>query len=222
MAAGPPERSAEATACNGTPVKVYACNGDDRRMLCGAAVQAVHFFRQFSLTRREPLRVDLCHDALATVSGSAIGRYDRATGQVKLLSFGAYRRQVAKDSPFGAPASRALYQSFGVHEIAHAIADKNFRIYPVPWLAQEYIAAVAQFATMEPGLRSRILERYRLKGFRTTESMSSIYYQLDPSAFAIKAYLHFTALDDPGAFLQDLLSGEILLGDDDDWLAGRR
>jgi hypothetical protein len=138
---------------------------------------------------------------------------------VRLLSFAAYRRQVVEDPPFGERASEALYRSFGVHEIAHAIADENFSMSRVPWLSQEYIAAVAQLATMEPALRSRILARYHLEAFHTTASMSTLYYQLDPSAFAIKSYLHFMALDDQGAFLRGLLSGEIELGDDEDWLA---
>lgn len=208
-----------ATACTGTPVLVSACKEEDRRLLCGAAEQAVRFFRQFGLSRQQQLEVNLCRDPIGYGSGSAIGRYDRTSGEVELLSFDAYKRKVVKNPPFGSPASRELYQSFGVHEIAHAIADKNFRVLPVPWLAQEYIAAVAQFATMESGLRSRILKRYHLKAFKTTESMSSIYYQLDPSAFAVKAYLHFLTLDDPGGFLHDLLSGAIQLGDDEDWLA---
>jgi len=222
-AEGVPDRERDAVlACADTPVEVTACGEKDRRRICGAAEQAFHFFRQFGLSRRQPLRVNLCEERVAVGGGSVIGRYDRGSGEVKLLSFDSYRRQVVKDPPFDSPASEALYQSFGVHEIAHAIADRNFRVFPVPWLSQEYIAAVAQFAMMEPGLRNRILARYRLKAFKTTESMSILYYQLDPSAFAIKAYLHFLALDDQEAFLRDLLSGAVILGDDEDWLACAR
>lgn len=209
--------TAVATTCAGTPVAVSAREMDDRRLLCEAALEATRFFHRHGLIRRQPLLVNVHQDAEVGEGSIEIGRYDRTTGEVKLLSFSAYRRRYAKKQPFRSPVSRALYRSFGVHEIAHAIADENFRVSPVPWLTQEYIAAVAQFATMESALRSRILERYRLSAFDTPESMSSIYYQLDPSAFAVKSYLHFLRLEDPGRFLRDLLSGAILLGGDEDW-----
>jgi len=219
-AEGQPDSQRDAViACADTPVEVTSCGEKDRRRICTAAEQAFRFFRQYGLTRRQPLRVNLCRERVAVGSGNVIGRYDRGSDEVKLLSYDGYRRQVVKDPPFESPASEALYQSFGVHEIAHAIADRNFRVYPVPWLSQEYIAAVAQLAMMEPGLRDRILAHYRLKAFKTTESMSTLYYQLDPSAFAIKAYLHFLALEDQEAFLRDLLSGAVILGNDEDWLA---
>ncbi len=206
-------------ACPGAPVSVYSCNELDRRLLCAAADEAFGFFGQYGISRQQPLDINLCDKRVPFGSGSAIGRYDSRSGDVRLLSYEAYRQLVVEDPPFGMPSSEALYRSFGVHEIAHAIADENFRISSVPWLSQEYIAAVAQLATMEPRLRASILARYHLEAFHTTASMSTLYYQLDPSAFAIKAYLHFIALDDQGAFLRKLLSGAIRLGDDEDWLA---
>ncbi len=208
-----------ATACSGTPVSVYACSELDRRLLCEAADEAFGFFSSFGLSRQQPLDIKLCSETMMVGSGRAIGRYDHNSDEVRLLSFETYRRQINDDPPFGAPVSEDLYRSFGVHEIAHAIADKNFSISQVPRLSQEYIAAVVQVSTMDPELRSSILRHYQLEAFDTTASMSILYFQLNPSAFAIKAYLHFMALDDQGAFLRNLFSGETLLGDDDDWLA---
>ena len=203
--------------CADTPVEVYTHDLHDRRLLCDAARQTVRFLQRYDMTRRQLLRVRVQQDPEAHQRGLEFGSYNRTTGEVKLLSFGAFQGQYDDYRTFRVPVSRALYRSFGVHEIAHAVADDNFQVSPVPWLAQEYIAAVVQFATMDPALRSRILERYHLSGFDTPASISSIYYQLDPGAFAIKSYLHYIGLEDPRAFLHDLLSGTLLLGDDEFW-----
>ena len=203
--------------CADTSVEVYTHDPDDRQLLCDAARQTVRFLQRYDLTRRQPLRVHVLQDPDAHMRGMEFGNYNRTTGEVKLLSFDAFKGQYGDYQTFRVPVSRALYQSFGVHEIAHAVADENFRVSPVPWLAQEYIAAVVQFATMDPELRIRILGRYTLSGFDAPASISSIYYQLDPGAFAIKSYLHYIGLEDPRAFLRGLLSGTLLLGDDDFW-----
>ena len=210
---------ATSKSCIGTPVHVSAADEDERLLVCEAAQQAVGFFQRYGLLCRDAIRVNVRETVWLGEGSFAIGRYDRATELVELLSLDDYRRRYPERRFFKTPMNRALYRSFGVHEIAHAMADKQFQITPVPWLAQEYIAAVIQFATMEPLLRGRILDRYGLKAFETTEAMSSLYYQLDPAAFAVKAYLHFRGLEDQEAFLKDLFSGRILLGDDEDWLA---
>lgn len=206
-----------AISCVGTVTEVSAHDERDRRLLCEAAQKATQFFHRYGLSRRHALRIIVREEAETRGGSIEIGRYESKSGEVNMLSFEAYRRENAGKRPFRSPVNQALYISFGVHEIAHAIADENFRVSPVPWLAQEYIGAVAQFATMDPDLRNRILKRYRLTAFDTPESMSSIYYQLDPGAFAIKAYLHYDALEDPQTFLQDLLTGSIVLGGYDDW-----
>jgi hypothetical protein len=211
-----PEMDATIT-CVGSTIKVSAHNEIDRRLLCEAAHEAIQFFLSHGMSRREPLLITVHQKAEARDGSIEIGRYKSRSGEVKMLSFDAYRLEFSGKRPFRSPVSQALYTSFGVHEIAHAIADENFQMSPVPWVAQEYIAAVAQFSTMDPVLRNRILGRYRLTAFDTPESMSSIYYQLDPGAFAIKAYLHYLALEDQQSFLQDLLSGAIVLGSYDDW-----
>ena len=203
--------------CAGTSVEVYTHDPDERQLLCDAARQTVRFLQRYDMTRRQPLRVHVQQDTDTHKRGMVFGSYNRTTGEAILLSFGAFKVRYDAYQTFRVPASRALYQSFGVHEIAHAVADETFRVSPVPWLAQEYIAAVVQFATMDPELRTRILERYNLSGFETPASISSIYYQLDPGAFAIKSYLHYIRLEDPRTFLRDLLSGTLLLGDDDFW-----
>jgi hypothetical protein len=105
--------------------------------------------------------------------------------------------------------NNALYASFVIHEVAHAIAEQNFNSAPASLIAPEYLAYVAQLSTMDEPLRLQILQGYQVTPFAGIQDMSSIYYALDPNAFGVKAFLHYESLKDKTRFIQGLLTGAI-------------
>jgi hypothetical protein len=180
----------------------------DRELICRATVRVQDFFAGYGIDPGAVIRVGPAEEGSAQTPRH-LGLYDLRQRRITLLPYEHARRRDIPDMLFGQEINAALYVSVVAHELAHAIADQHFRQRPAPLVAQEYIAYTAQLSTLESGIRREILSRSRRTAFADIDEMSTTYYALDPSGFGIKAFLHFRQLDDPGAFLRGLLSGEI-------------
>ena len=198
----------ESSACPAIVVDVGMGSLADRALVCDGAAKARAFFRSHGIHVRRQIRIRL-HDEGIGERARHIGLYDAQKDQVELLTFEHAKYQTSKDSLFGMQMDEPLYMSVVVHEIAHAIAGQNFEFRPASLVAQEYIAYAAQLSSMEPGMRSQILQQYDVPAFEDIDEMSSTYYALNPSGFGVKAFRHYQTLPGPGQFIQGLLSGAI-------------
>jgi len=203
--------STPALECPGIGVQVNAGSAADRVRICTGAERAVAFLRSHGLETIDSIQVTLSDSAIAN-HGAHIGLYDASSRTVRFLSFKQAVAQCEKQSPFRTPMDEALYTSFATHEIAHAIVEQHIKPASNRRIAHEYIAYVAQIATMPAEKRLAILQNYDISAFEGPENMSLIYYGLDPNAFGVKSYKHFQKLPDQTAFLRALLSGKIRTG----------
>lgn len=80
----------------------------------------------------------------------------------------------------------------------------------LPLAAHEYVAYVVMFATMEPGLRERVLARYPGTGFESTLQINAAVYLVDPLQFAAESWRHYLKRQDRAAWLRDLVGGYIV------------
>jgi hypothetical protein len=189
-------------------IEVAAGSPQDRALVCRGASKAMAFLNAHGFVLGAPIHIRL-HDRPIGGRGLHIGLFDARTGMVDLLTLEQAQRQCAEQPPFRTAMDAALYESFVVHEIAHAITARQTTTGPVSHIAHEYIAYSAQLSTMAAAKRAQILERYRVGAFTGTQDMSATYYALDPSAFGVKAYRHFAELQDPAVFLRQMASGAI-------------
>ena len=180
----------------------------DYALVCNGLKKTRAFFQKHGIQIQRPIRFGLHNVEMQNHHGH-FGLYDVRAHRVDILSYDEAKRLVDKSRPFGVPMSEGLYISFSVHEFAHAVAEQNLGYQPDSLLVHEYLAYIAQLATMDDALRASILQQYELPGFSNIGEMSPIYYQLDPNAFGVKAYKHYIELENPADFLQKLLSGEI-------------
>jgi hypothetical protein len=180
----------------------------DYLMVCDGLTRAEKFFREYGINILYPIKVNL-HDRGMKNHYGHIGAYDAANRRVDMLTLKQSRRLCEMLSPFDISMNESLYISFAAHEFAHAIAGQNFTYSQPSILAQEYIAYVVQIETMDKDLREKILRRYSVPAFASADEMSMLYYELNPSAFGVKSYRHFKGLDDPGGYLDKLLSGMV-------------
>lgn len=124
-----------------------------------------------------------------------------------MLDYDAFRQS---GKWFGVPVSPLMYRSVVTHEVAHAVADCNFKM-PNPTIqAKEYVAYVAMFASMESALRSRIMTENPGSGFDSELKINATIYLCDPMRFGVKAYRHYLQQDHGNAFLRKVLSGNAL------------
>lgn len=180
----------------------------ERQLIREGAISARDFFHVHGVELNGAI-----HLGIRTVdySGSLphIGSYSLEQKTIKILSLKQSLSQNDGNCLFGLPIDGSLYRSVVAHEVAHAIADQHFAM-PAPSLvAQEYLAYVVQLSTMAPQLREKVLGGYDTLPYKDVGEMSRIYYEMAPSRFGVKAYLHFQTLKNPSAFIHGLLSGSI-------------
>lgn len=103
-----------------------------------------------------------------------------------------------------------MYRSLVIHEVAHAVASCNFSIADPTVHAQEYIAYVAMFATMDAVFRTRILAANPVPGFENESEINELTYAMDPTRFGVQAYRHYLEEAHGDAFLRKTLNGKAL------------
>lgn len=204
---------AEATAsfvkCPDVNVKVYTEIKEDIPFICNAAKSTFSFLRKAGLHKSVPIEVYIVNEMETLPIGNLyLGMYDRRLKRVTVLSYNSCKRY-CKDACFcGLRLCRKLHSSFVVHEIAHAIAHANFIKNTQNIAAEEYIACTTQLALLPDDLRQKILTRINNKGFGHEREITSLFYDLNSSVFAVKAYRHFIRPENGKSFYHKLITGE--------------
>ena len=208
-----PDDPAPAYRCPGLTPDVVVATGQkhDAVLVCSGAARAMRFFDHLDLPLMRDIQFRL-HPALARQDAAHIGYYDAHSRRIDFLTYAACVEQCATQPPFRLPMNEELYIGFAAHETSHAVIDELTAGRPLSRVAHEYLAYVVQISTMPPAERDTLLHGYDLPAFENPRQISLTYYALDPCAFGVKAYRHYTALPDPAGFVRDLLDGKVHLG----------
>jgi hypothetical protein len=194
-------------ACTDSTVVVQAQDPVDYRAVCQGAGAAVSFFADLGMLPTHPIVVEIVPRLPDVVSETAVGCYLEEGQRILVLEYPQFQQS---ETWFGIPVDRSMYQSLVAHEVAHAVGNCNFALPDPPIQAKEYIAYVVMFATMNPGLRKRILHANPGKGFDSELKINTTIYLCDPMRFGVEAYRHYLKKQHGAAFLLDVLSGKAL------------
>ncbi len=136
-----------------------------------------------------------------------IGRCHYRSKRIEILTYdAAVAASMEYPAAFGVPMSRGLWDSYVVHEFAHATAEAHFAPGVPTFTASEYIAAVAQMTAMSPTVREQILANYSTTtGFERDSEITELFYCMDPAKFAVMAYRHFLKPENGARFVGRLL-----------------
>jgi hypothetical protein len=202
--------AAGALPCPGTPAVIAASHQVDRDIICEAVQRTIRLIQRYDLEtppRLDIKVVDRFQDPHAT---ERFGEFDPFAGKVQVMSSASCQRAAQQWQPFGQPMSRMLYRSLIIHELAHAVAEWNFRIAEPGILAHEYFAYVFQIDSMPPNLQQAILKQIDVPAFLYTHEINETYYGLNPDYFGVKSYRHFLQAQDKKALFRRLLAGELI------------
>jgi hypothetical protein len=196
--------------CNDLNVVVVVRSRDhaDALIACEGSRDAIVFLASQGLDVPGDIEIELLIRLPPAVGASAVGCYLESERRVLILVYSQFTKF---KTWFGIPIDRSLYRSLVSHEVAHVVADFNFRI-PNPSIqAKEYISYVTQFSTMEPLMRDRVLWQFPSEGFEGDWQMSTTIYLFDCMGFGVRAYRHFLKLANGRDYLQAILNGEALI-----------
>lgn len=194
--------------CNRLHVVVRSPDHADALIACEGTRDAVVFLESQGLDVPIDISIELLTRLPADVGVSAAGCYLESERRVLILVYYQFRKF---KTWFGIPIDRSLYRSLVSHEVAHLVADYNFKITKPSIQAKEYIAYVTQFSTMEPLLRERVLSQLPGEGSEGDYQMGTTIYMFDCMRFGVRAYRHFLNQDNGRNYLHAILNGEALI-----------
>lgn len=206
------EAKANPNQCANSDIRVYAEIKEDIPFICRAAENTCSFLTKAGLDSRVPIEVHVVENLKELPCANRYyGMYEKRHKRVTVLSYSSCRKQY-RDSDFcGLRLCRKLHSSFIVHEIAHAIAHANLDAKAHSIAAEEYIAYTTQLALLPDEIRQKILLRIDNEGFGHEREITSLFYQLNPSVFAVKAYRHFLRPENGKRFYHKLITGQCIL-----------
>ena len=193
--------------CHVAGMRVEGGTETDRWQACMAARDAIAFLSANGVEFKGEVAVRVLPRLLPSDPKDAVALFDTARQEIRILEYEA-ATHAALVGPFAIwpEVSPALWRSFVAHEVAHLVASANFAAEVPQFTATEYIGCVTQVATLPQQLRDAMLAHYAAQSpFTDIGQVSAMLYLIDPSAFTIRAYRHFSALDDAPRMLRVLL-----------------
>ena len=188
-------------------IVVRDAGADDARTVCEGALRALAFLARAGLAAPPATDIRVVSRLPGDLAGRAVGCYLRDARTILLLGYEAFQ---SIGEWFRTPVDRELYASAASHETAHAVVGCHAGPRPLPTAAHEYVAYVVMFATMDPGLRERVLAKFPGPGFTSTLQISDIGHLADPNRFGVDAWRHYLGRRDREAWLRSVISGEVV------------
>jgi hypothetical protein len=195
------------TDCTIARARVEGGTETDRWQACMAAREAIAFLAAHGLEFDGAVVIRVLPRLPSVDARHAVAVFDGALQEIRVLGYeAAARAALVGPLAIWPVMTPALWRSFVAHEVAHLVAGASFAADVPQFTATEYIACVTQIAVLPRDLRDEILARYsEQSAFEHEGQINAILYLIDPSAFTIRAYRHFSALQDGARFLEVLL-----------------
>jgi hypothetical protein len=203
-------QASEMSPCVGTPALITASSQDDRELACDAVVSTLQLAQRFDMEIPPRLDIEVVDKLDSQYAAKRFGEFDPFEGKILVMSSSACKLAAQNWKPFGQQITPMLQRSLIVHEVAHAVADWNFKVSEPNFLAHEYIAYVFQISSMPKDLQSAILKHVEVPAFQDIDEINDIYYGLNPDYFGVKSYRHFMQTKERKALLHRFLAGEVI------------
>lgn len=148
----------------------------------------------------KPVNNELCQS-------KCIGFFDVRAKKIYIPDYKSATHAAEHTSIFVSEAvTPVVWDSYLVHELAHA-AVQNSIVPGVPiCIASEYVASVAQLEAIPAIERKKILDHYGdLQGFTADNQITVTYYLMDPARFIVNSYLHYQRPENGPAFIKRIL-----------------
>jgi len=195
-------------ACPGAgQVLVRAAAASDAQTACEGVQQALLFLARAGLSPPPSTTVEIVPELPGELAGRAVGCYLRETRSIRLLTYEAFE---AGGQWFRMKVDRDLYRSVAAHEMAHAVVGCHSEPRLLPVAAHEYVAYVVLFATMEPGLRQRLLAKFPGSGFSSTLQINDINHIANPNQYGVDVWRHYLNRPNRSAWLREVISGQVI------------
>lgn len=200
-------RADDVRVCAGSGlVSARAAQASDAETVCEGAARALAFMAGLGLHLDRATQIEVVDRLPENLGREPAGCFIRGSARILVQSYAAFE---ARRFWFGLPVDRELHRSVAVHETAHAIVGCHASP-TLPGPAHEYVAYVVMFATMDPPIRARVLEKFPGSGFEDIARINPITYYFDPMQFGADAWRDYLTRPDGAAWLRAILDGKVV------------
>jgi hypothetical protein len=200
--------SAKELPCKDSGIVVQGAEPQDVQDGCEAVKSAARFFESSGLSMPKNIQI-IVVDGQSTplLEVHEMANYDCRQNAIRVLAYQPAVKATEMNEPgLGRITTRAHWRSYINHELAHAAIHTGCSKACPSRAIHEYVAAVAQIASLSKKQRTELLEPYRdLEPFDRLSDITETYYAINPQYFAVKSYKHYRQLSDPRAFFRDVL-----------------
>ncbi len=196
-------------SCEVTPgVLISAPNDKMVDHVCNGADQAIRFLGKYELKPTRAIYIEITEEVINQDGYDAFGSYDRQSDRILMMSLPALLQSSTSPKMYNMPFDEEHYIGALAHEITHAIFHHNSINIEEKWnnAAQEYLAHATQLGVLSAQRREDIINSEDTGPWEPGDEISVTYMGFNPTAFAVKSYLHLTQMTNPQSFIQILLN----------------
>lgn len=186
-------------------IVIEANSPDLVKTICTTADRTIHFLARYQLQPQRAIRIRVVERPILSEGYDAFGSYDIRSEVIELMSYRAIFEHVATPKMYGEPFDEVHYAGAVAHEVTHAVMQHNLLTKHISLAPQEYLAHASQLALLPVERRKRIVETMDVGPWEPGDAISDIYMAIEPGKFAVKSFLHLTALEKPEDFVHILL-----------------
>lgn len=192
--------------CADAPAAITGADARGHALACDGVNDACRFLAPLGLTQPPRVPEQVVDELPIDLRADAAGCYMSRTRTVHVLTL---PRFLGRGKWFNVPTSPALYRALVAHEVAHAIVGCHLGERTLPSAAQEYVAYVSMFATMDADTRAGVLSAMPLDELDHDAEINDMRHAFDPMRFGVEAYRHWLRQRDGMAFLDEVIRGRI-------------
>lgn len=200
--------AAEELQCQDGAIVVHGAEPEDVRDGCKAARSVARFFGSAGMPVPRNVKITIVDAQPSTTPGMPeTGNYDARRNTIHVLAYqSAVKATESNEAGLGRIATRSHWRSYIAHELAHAAIHTGCDSTCPSRAIHEYVAAVAQIASLPGDERADLLAPYRdLEPFHQLSEITDTYYAINPHYFAVKSYKHYQQQHDPRSFFRSVL-----------------
>ena len=193
--------------CDDVNIRVVAPEAETADQICDLAIWTKSMLEGCHLVQNQPLEILVQQTGLIP---GLLAHYSPQNDQIVLPPPQVLFEGLAKDSAYRALPQGHLFNSFVVHEMAHAFFAKTRCGLDTCRAGHEYIAYAMQFYSLEEGSRALFLANFPSQDRIHFGKFSDFYHDLMPESFAADAWRHFSEPGNGCDFIGKVVSGDVI------------
>lgn len=200
---------ADQIRCPAGGIAIQGASAEDVDDACVAVIAAIRFFRDAGLPEPRGGSIRLVGEQNARLlAPHELGVYDARENTINVLDYqSAVRATQGRAGGLGRVSTRAHWQSFIVHELAHAAVHAGCDRTCPSRAAHECVAAIAQIVSLPQAQLDALLSASKdIEAYGSLAEVSDLYYEIDPHRFAVKCYKQYRRQTEPRAYFRRMLN----------------